>query len=242
MTLISVIIPCYNSGECLERAIQSVLDQTYPHIEIVVQDNHSQDEVTTSILKKFENNIKWHREMDSGIYDAFNKGIGHAQGEWLYFMGADDRLANADVFQKLMGYLFHPKYRVATGDVINENRESAWVPERFHSEFGWKLIWKNSVHQQGCMYRKDCFDSNFFDPQWKVLGDYQFHLKLNQTKGDKLSTQLIFAHCEATGISKQFNSKLYTEELRMKKSTLPPIWYALNIPWITLKRMLKAKN
>jgi glycosyltransferase involved in cell wall biosynthesis len=242
MTLISVIIPCYNSGECLERAILSVLDQTYPHVEIVVQDNHSQDEVTTSILKKFENNIKWHREKDSGIYDAFNKGIGHAQGEWLYFMGADDRLANAEVFQKLMSYLFHPKYRVATGDVINENRESTWVPERFHSEFGWKMIWKNSVHQQGCIYRKDCFDSSLFDPQWKVLGDYQFHLKLNQTKGDKLTTQLVFAHCEATGISKQFNSKLYTEELRMKKSTLPPIWYALNIPWITLKRMLKAKN
>lgn len=242
MTLISVIIPCYNSGNCLESAIQSVLEQSHTEVEIIVQDNASTDTDTIAVLKKFESKINWYCEKDKGIYDAFNKGIGHAKGEWLYFMGADDRLAHPDVFQKLLSYLFDPKYKLITGDVVNENRVSTWVPVRFHSAFGWKLLWKNSVHQQGCLYHKDCFASFQFDPQWKVLGDYQLHLRLNATKGDKFATDLIIAHCEATGISKTFNTTLYQEELRMKKVTLPYWQYLVNIPWIQFKKLLKARG
>lgn len=242
MTLISVIIPCFNSGSILERALSSVLSQSHPEVEIIVQDNLSIDTTTRTILQKFEHQIRWIQEKDLGIYDAFNRGIQKAHGDWIYLMGADDYLAETQVFEKLMSYAFDPKYKVITGDIVNENIQNKWVPQRFHSKFSWRIYWKNSVHQQGALYHKDCFSLGFFNQQFRVLSDYQFHIKLHRSSFKKLESSLIIAHCEATGISKSFNGALYAEEITMKKETLPTWLYGFNLPWIGLKRFFKSKD
>jgi glycosyltransferase involved in cell wall biosynthesis len=242
MTLISVIIPCFNAGSLLERALASVLSQSHPKVEIIVQDNLSTDSATCEILQKFKNQIRWIQEKDLGIYDAFNRGIQKAHGDWIYLMGADDYLAETQVFEKLISYAFDPKYKVITGDIVNENIQNKWVPQRFHSKFSWRIYWKNSVHQQGALYHKDCFSLDCFNPHYRVLSDYQFHIKLHRSTLKKLESSLIIAHCEATGISKNFNDSLYAEEIKMKKETLPTWLYGLNIPWIGLKRILKSNG
>lgn len=242
MTLISVIIPCFNSGSILERALSSVLSQSHPKVEIIVQDNLSTDSATCEILQKFKNQIRWIQEKDLGIYDAFNRGIQKAHGDWIYLMGADDYLADSQVFEKLISYNLDSKYKVITGDILNENIQDKWIPKRFHSQFNWKIYWRNSVHQQGVLYHKDCFSLGFFNPQFRVLSDYQFHIKLHRSSFKKLESSLLIAHCEATGISKTFNDALYAEEITMKKETLPTWLYGLNIPWIGLKRILKSNG
>ena len=91
---ISIITVVYNGASTLEQTILSVLKQTYSRIEYIIIDGGSKDG-TVDIIKKYQDRIAyWVSEPDEGIYDAMNKGIRHASGDWIYFLGADDILYN----------------------------------------------------------------------------------------------------------------------------------------------------
>src|SRR5690242_19312818 len=88
--LVSIITIVYNGETYLEQAINSVLQQSYPHIEYIVIDGGSTDK-SVSIIKKYESNIQyWISGRDNGIADAFNKGLAKAKGNVIGFINADD--------------------------------------------------------------------------------------------------------------------------------------------------------
>ncbi len=86
----TIITVTYNAGVVLERTIQSIIAQKYENIEYIIVDGCSSDN-TIEIIKEYEKYIdKWISEKDSGLYDAMNKGISLASGDWLFFMNAGD--------------------------------------------------------------------------------------------------------------------------------------------------------
>jgi len=89
--LVSVIMPTYNHAQFLGRALQSVLDQTYPHWEALVIDNHSQDH-TDDVIDSFgDSRIHLFKIHNHGVIAASrNLGIRNARGEWIAFLDADD--------------------------------------------------------------------------------------------------------------------------------------------------------
>lgn len=98
---ITVVTVCFNAAETIEKTILSVVGQTYDNIEYLIIDGGSKDD-TLEIIKKYENNIsKWISEPDKGIYDAMNKAIKMATGEWINFMNAGDCFAADDVLEKI---------------------------------------------------------------------------------------------------------------------------------------------
>ena len=101
--LISIICPCYNSGESLERMILSVLAQDYTDYELIVVDGKSSDCTTLGILEKYAKKIICISEKDDGIYDAMNKGVELARGKWFYFIGADDYFYDSAVLNRIFG-------------------------------------------------------------------------------------------------------------------------------------------
>ncbi|ORM38742.1 hypothetical protein A2G94_05325 [Francisella endosymbiont of Ornithodoros moubata] len=99
--LITVITVVYNGEAYLEKIILSVINQTYESVEYIIIDGGSTDG-TIDIIKKYESKINyWISEAYNGIYDAMNKGIKLATGDWINFMNAGDLFYNLSVLERL---------------------------------------------------------------------------------------------------------------------------------------------
>ena len=102
---ISLITVTFNSSETLRDTIQSVLLQSYPNVEYIIVDGHSQD-TTIEIIKKYEplfqGRLKWISEKDSGLYDAMNKGIRMATGDIVGIINSDDFYVNNTVIARII--------------------------------------------------------------------------------------------------------------------------------------------
>ena len=115
--IISVITVCYNAKSNLEKTILSVLNQTYSNIEYIIIDGGSTDG-TIDIIKRYDDKITyWQSEPDNGIYDAMNKGIQKANGEWINFMNAGDLFASTMILQQMLDAI-KPGVRILRGNII----------------------------------------------------------------------------------------------------------------------------
>ena len=100
MVKVSIITVCYNSEKTIRDTIESVVSQNYSDIEYIIVDGKSQDK-TLSIVESYGHSIaKIISEKDRGMYDAMNKAIAKTNGNWLYFLGADDEICK-DSFQNI---------------------------------------------------------------------------------------------------------------------------------------------
>ena len=170
---ISIITVCFNAVKTIEKTIQSVINQTYNQIEYIIIDGASTDG-TLDIIKKYQDRISyWQSEPDKGIYDAMNKGITVAAGEWISFMNAGDKFVDERVVETVSSYL-DKVHAVVYGDTINE-----W-------SFGYELIKpsKDDVMpfcHQSCFTRSDLLKKYLFDTHYVICADYNFYYTLNKT-------------------------------------------------------------
>ena len=112
---ISVVTVCYNAVDSIEETVLSVLNQTYPNVEYIIIDGGSTDG-TVDIIKKYTDRLAyWVSESDKGIYDAMNKGIAAATGDYINFMNAGDRFVDTKTVEKAVS-LFPPNVDVVYGD------------------------------------------------------------------------------------------------------------------------------
>lgn len=86
---VSIVIPSYNQGQFIEQTLESILQQTYQNVQIIVCDGGSTDN-TVEVLKKYGDKIEWMSEKDNGQTDAINKGINRATGQVLAYLNSDD--------------------------------------------------------------------------------------------------------------------------------------------------------
>lgn len=166
--LISVILPVYNGGRTLEAAIDSVACQRYENLELVVIDGGSTDG-SLEIIRAHEGQIDlWISEPDRGVYDAMNKGVDRACGDWLYFLGSDDILL--DIVHEIVPHL-KDSHTVYYGEVqLTSGKKSSGTFNR-----QW-LIRKNIPHQ-AIIYPRNVFKKYSYDLKYPVAADY--HLNLN---------------------------------------------------------------
>jgi len=129
---ISIVIPVYNGADYLDGCLQSLVDEDYPDLEIIVCDAGSKDG-TVDIIKKFEDHITWWvSEPDQGQSDAINKGFARATGEIINWLCHDDRLEKGALH--LVGKTFadHPETDVLVGssrlEDLTSGTNSLWVP------------------------------------------------------------------------------------------------------------------
>jgi glycosyltransferase involved in cell wall biosynthesis len=123
LPLVTIVTPSFNQASYLEETIQSVLGQTYPHIEYIIMDGGSTDG-SVDIIKKYEDKLGyWESVKDKGQTDAINKGFNRAKGDILAWLNSDDTYASPHTVADAVNYLVvHPETALvyADCDFINE--------------------------------------------------------------------------------------------------------------------------
>ena len=173
--LITVITVCYNAGSIIEKTILSVINQTYPNIEYIVIDGGSSDN-TLDIIKKYVDKIHyWISEPDKGIYDAMNKGIQKATGEWINFMNCGDSFYSTTTIEETFK-LSNPKSDIIYGDInllyefgnftrlATKTTEKNYMPFYHQASFSRRTLLQESLFN---LKYKICADKNFFYQMFK---------------------------------------------------------------------------
>lgn len=176
---ISIITASYNAEEFIERAIQSIVDQQYDNMEYLIIDGGSKDG-TVEIIKKYADKINyWISEPDKGIYDAWNKGLAKATGDWIMFLGCDDLLVPgalqyySDFINQLPENIQYISSKNQIVDIHNN-------PIRIK---GWPWKWpfflkEMTVAHPGSLHAKKLFEAyGNFNTNYKIVGDYEFLLR-----------------------------------------------------------------
>jgi glycosyltransferase involved in cell wall biosynthesis len=118
---VSVITVCYNAESLIERTIQSVISQTYSNIEFVVIDGKSKDG-TTEIIERYRDKIGYYvSEPDKSLYDAMNKGLKAAAGDYVWYMNAGDKIYDPTTLEKIMDAAAGKDF--IYGDVVRTDEE-----------------------------------------------------------------------------------------------------------------------
>ena len=139
----SIITITYNAERWLERTILSVLSQSYPNIEYILIDGASKDK-TVEIIKQYESGIaSWISEPDKGLYDAMNKGLKRATGDYVWFVNAGDSLYTSDTVQGVASLIQKKKVLpdIIYGDTILIDEEGKSLGKR-RLKAPDKLTWK----------------------------------------------------------------------------------------------------
>jgi glycosyltransferase involved in cell wall biosynthesis len=204
--LISIITVVLNAEQYIENTIQSVINQSYDNIEYIIIDGGSTDK-TLSIIKKYDKYIDfWISEPDNGIYDAMNKGVSFARGEWIYFINADDILYNN--IERIIPHLTK-RNGVYYGDVILKHANM--IKGGCFSSI--KLMFQN-INHQAIFYPRRVFEKYKYLTKFITWADYYLNIKCFCDKEFvfKYMPVKIALFNELDGYSKKNNDDLFVTE------------------------------
>lgn len=170
--LISVVVVTFNCGNVVRETIESFISQSYNNKELIIVDGKSVDE-TMTILNEYRKNITvLVSEPDKGIYDAMNKGLDRANGDFLIFMGSDDHFVSYDTLERVSRHLKSEK-TVYYGDVWRPLNNDVYC-RKFYK---YKLAVKNISHQ-ALFYPKSIYKIKSYSLKYKIMADYAYNIEL----------------------------------------------------------------
>lgn len=174
---VSVIIPCYNYGHFLDDAIQSVLAQSWPSIEIVVVDDGSTDPATLALFEHFERpRTRLLRKPNGGPASARNLAIQHARGELILALDADDRIAPTFIEQAVQLMREDDSLGIVYGRIeFFGDRTGPWKMPDFRMP---DMLFDNLIPSCGVFRRQDWERVGGYDTELPATEDYDFWLSL----------------------------------------------------------------
>lgn len=200
---LSVITIVYNNVRDIERTVLSVLNQTYPNIEYLVIDGASADG-TLEILKKYEARLaKLISERDKGIYDAMNKGLALASGDYILFMNSGDEIYAYDTVEKV--FATAPDADIYYGETEMYNEDWKSLGQRRHKapeSFTWRdFKYGMSISHQAIYIRRSLTEP--YDTQYKLSSDIDWIINAAKKAGKIVNTRLYVAKYLVGGMSKK---------------------------------------
>lgn len=235
--MVSVIVAVKNASATLQRCIDSVVGQTWPGKELIVCDGASSDGTRAIIERNQANLAYWCSQRDHGIYDAWNRGLSHAHGDWICFLGADDIFWSPTVLASAMAQAgkVYPRERVIYGRVALLTPDGTFL--RYLGKPWGKakeqLMQINSLPHPGLLCHRSVFQEHgIFDISYRISGDYEFLLRELKSGDAHFMEDVITVGMQTGGISSRTNwIRLALKEIRraQKKHGFRypgPLWIA----------------
>ena len=222
--LISIIVATYNASGTIRNCLNSIIPQLNSECELILIDGKSVDD-TNSIIGSYGDKITIHiSEEDKGVYDAWNKGLDLASGNWIMFIGADDILLPDSIinYQNLISTIKD----VDTYDYICAYNEYVDKNGKLLKVIGGAPKWSiyrrkmNAAHVASLHNKKNLFDKiGKFDLKFKICADYDLLLR----KRDKMKWYFFPVHIarmEVGGMSFSYKAIIETYMVRKKNKTV----------------------
>lgn len=184
-SLVSVIIPAYNCGKYLKEAVDSVLNQTYKNVEIIIIDDGSTDD-TQKVAEEFSKKVIYHRQPHRGAASARNEGIKRASGDFIAFLDADDVWLKEKVARQVMYFEKNPEVGLVYTDLYRLDAGSNRIISKWSDVFPVKegfvfrdLIERNFIQTSAVMIKKKVVDEiGFFDEEFKAYEDIDYWVRV----------------------------------------------------------------
>jgi len=198
--MLSIVIVTLNAARTLQRCLDSIFMQDYPSLQVIVMDGGSNDGTTAILERNTERIGYWSSEKDGGIYDAMNKAVQKATGDFIYFIGADDELTPQ--FSKLAEQLSSP-------DTIYYG--SVWKDEKkYLGKLSAYKHAKTGINHQAMIYPASVFQKYRFDTDYKISADHVLNMWCwkDPTLRFEFVDQVI-ATFSSDGISSNYKDRLF---------------------------------
>lgn len=207
MQKISIVTVCYNAAATIGETIESVLGQTYPNVEYIIIDGGSTDG-SVDIIKQYADRLAyWVSEPDNGIYDAMNKGIAVATGEFINFMNAGDKYYDDKVIQDVFSRPYSDHSAVIYGKTL------------MHYPWGKYIVSPRNFPNchQSTFIRLSIHKDRPFDLSYKISADFHFFLSIYKSSPQSfvLYHNVIAIYDHTNGISSQYSDTHLSEVERV---------------------------
>jgi hypothetical protein len=238
--LITFVIAVYNASNTLNQCLNSVIQQSCKDFELVVIDGGSTDGSIEILRERASHFHYWNSEADSGVYDAWNKALPHARGEWICFLGADDYLWSAETVQQLsqklenlptLIFIAYGKIQLLdrTGEPLFQLGEP-W--DKLATQFKKKMC----LPHPAVLHRRSLFEAfGGFDPEFRIAGDYEFLLRSMKGQEPQYLGDLVVTAMRPGGLSSDPSNTIrgLREAYRaQKKNGLKVLWLPCLMAWL----------
>ena len=228
MTL-SIISINRNNAAGLRRTMQSVLSQTDSFFEYIVVDGASSDgsvDIIKEFSDRFEGRMKWISEPDKGIYNAMNKGIKNASGDYVQFLNSGDCLASESVTGRMLSALKDKRFpSILYGNMLKDMPDGIIVRDKCFAghDISFLMFYNGTLNHSPTYIRKDLFDKyGLYDEDLRIVSDWKWYLQAIILGSEKPEyTDIDVTLFDMHGIS-ETNKNLDKEERKMVLGKLIP--------------------
>jgi glycosyltransferase involved in cell wall biosynthesis len=242
---LSVITVTYNAEHTLERTLKSVRKQTYPAIEHIIVDGNSNDG-TVALIHRYENErLKWISEPDKGLYDAMNKGIKMATGDYLCFLNAGDTFYDTDTVQKIFASSdegHSPDILYGETAIVDDNGRFLHM-RRLQAPKN--LTWKSFKHgmvvcHQAFIVKRELVEP--YDLSYRFSADFDWCIRMMKKAKNIYNTDLILVDYLNTGMTTANRKASLRERYRIMEKHYGKVSTFLYHIWFVIRAIIKPEK
>ena len=234
---IGIVIAVYNGAQTIEKAIESALVQRV-EAKILILDAMSNDG-TQAIVEKFGDKVEYIRELDKGLYDAWNKAVRYLQTEFIFFLNCDDAFFSDDSLYNLYEIANSKPDAVAVhGKTLMQHPSSLQVENGSESKLN-DFLYGMKFLTPATLFRRDIIVKlGGFDMQYKISSDYEFAIRLYKQYERSIYFVNVPISCfSLDGMSNSQKKQAYDEISRIIAQHFSSYCYIKFYSWNTLRRI-----
>ncbi len=243
--ILTVITVVYNDVNHIEKTMNSVFSQTYKDIEYIIIDGASKDG-TVDLIKKYEDKIDfWKSEPDTGLYDAMNKGLKKATGDYVCFLNSGDLFFDENTVKDIFLSSNDKNVDVFYGDTVIVDEQGKIKGKRRHRPPE-KLTWKS--FKNGMLVSHQAFIPSLklvsqYDLSFRYSADYDWCLKILKKSSSIINVNKLIIRYLDGGLTK----KSFIKSLRERFKIMTKNYGFFTTVWIHIRNAFKmsifaAKN